>query len=382
MSRILVLGGYGVFGRRIVERLAGRSNIEVVIAGRDLDQAQALVCRLRRGQAGAGPSGCPSLSTVRLDAQSLTATDLSAIQVDILINTVGPFQKRDYRVALAAINAGAHYIDLADARTFVNGISNLDAVARQRNVLVTSGASSVPSIAAAVIDTLVGRFGGPFELRYAISPGNRFDPGRATVESVLGALGQRFTALEKGAPAPRYGWQPLHIETYPGVGKRLLGSCDIPDLDLFPARYPSLKSQLFLAGADVKAFHIALFALSWLARWRLVNRPERLATPLLALKRALPFLGSDTGVMSIQLKGHDHSRRQQSLRWILAARSGTGPFVPATPAVIVAMKLAAGALAFRGATPCVGLFSLDELNEELGDLDIRTWVECSSVEPT
>jgi hypothetical protein len=44
--------------------------------------------------------------------------------------------------------------------------------------------------------------------------------------------------------------------------------------------------------------------------------------------------------------------------------------VPATPAVLLAGKLARAALDRRGACPCLDLFTLDELRAEIADLDI------------
>ena len=58
----------------------------------------------------------------------------------------------DHRVARACINQRCHYLDLADAREFVATIDALDADAKANDVLVVSGASSVPCLTAAVID--------------------------------------------------------------------------------------------------------------------------------------------------------------------------------------------------------------------------------------
>lgn len=53
-------------------------------------------------------------------------------------------------MARACIALGCHYVNLADARAFVAGIDALDADARSGNVLVVSGASSVPCLTSAV----------------------------------------------------------------------------------------------------------------------------------------------------------------------------------------------------------------------------------------
>ncbi|MDX2157643.1 MAG: saccharopine dehydrogenase NADP-binding domain-containing protein [Hyphomicrobiaceae bacterium] len=368
MVRIVIVGGYGVFGRRAAERLAGRPGIDVVVAGRSLAMAEALARDLAHARAGAGRT--VSIEAARLDVECLTADDLRALGAGIVINTVGPFQARDYRVARAAIAAGAHYVDLADARAFVNGIGALDAEARAAGVLVCSGASSVPALAAAVIDDLASRLARLDSVRYLISPGNSFDPGPATTAAVLGGVGRPFTTLAEGRMRTAHGWQPLLLETIDGVGTRLLGACDVPDLDLFPERYPSLRSQTFLAGVEVKAFHLGLYALSWIVRAGLLDRPELLATPLLALKRRLGVLGSDRGAMVVEAAGPGRTGGAGRLRWTLVAPEGKGPFIPATPAVIVAKRLVEGRIGRRGATACVGLFTLQDFEAEVADLNL------------
>ena len=365
MARVLVLGGYGVFGSRAVERLAGVPGLEIIVAGRNLGAAQVVAARF----ASQSPA---RIEAAQLDALTLTPEVLRALRVSIVINTVGPFQAHDYRVPRAAIDAGVHYIDLADAREFVCGIGALDAAAKKAGVLVVSGASSVPALAAAVIDDLAPQFQSIDTLTYGVSPGNSFDPGAATVASILGGAGRPFTTLIDGVMATVHGWQPLQRHRFrdPRIGTRWFGACDVPDLDLFPTRYPTLRSQHFVAGVEVKAFHAGLWALSWLRRGGLIQHPERRAPPMLAVKRRLSFLGSDRGVMFVRLTGKGVDSLMLERCWELIANAGHGPFIPATPAVILAKALAAGTLAARGAMPCVGLITRAEFTTEVADLDI------------
>jgi len=132
--RILVLGGYGHFGGRIGRALAHDATL--IIAGRDGVKANVAARIL-----GARHEG------VALDH---TATDLAArlraLRAATVIHTCGPFQGQNYHVAQACIAAGAHYVDLADGRAFVADIAGLDGAARERGVLVTSGASTLPAL--------------------------------------------------------------------------------------------------------------------------------------------------------------------------------------------------------------------------------------------
>jgi hypothetical protein len=49
---------------------------------------------------------------------------LKALSPGLVIHCVGPFQGQDYRVANAALAAGAHYLDLADGRQFIDDNSD------------------------------------------------------------------------------------------------------------------------------------------------------------------------------------------------------------------------------------------------------------------
>ena len=64
-----------------------------------------------------------------LDINTGLPEALAALKPDVVIHTSGPFQAQDYHVAKACIVQGCHYIDLADGRAFVDGITVLDEAA-------------------------------------------------------------------------------------------------------------------------------------------------------------------------------------------------------------------------------------------------------------
>ena len=63
------------------------------------------------------------------------------------------------------------------------------------------------------------------------------------------------------------------------------------------------------------------------------------------------------------------------MRRSLSATAGDGPQIPATPAVVLARKLADGVLSTRGAMPCMGLFTLDEALAALDDFAVGTQLD-------
>jgi hypothetical protein len=261
-----------------------------------------------------------------------------------------------------------HYIDLADARAFVTGITALDAEARRADVLVVSGASSVPAVSGAVLAAHAGRLPSVIAMETVIAPANSFDPGIGTTRSILRTLGR---PLGPATIARRpHGWQGLRRRRLPGLGARWLSSCDAPDLELLPARHRGLRDVRVYAALEIGAVHLGLWGLSWLARAGLLRTPERLAAPLLGLKRRLRAFGSDRGGMAVTLSGTDAAGSPQRLTWSLVAGSGHGPYVAATPSVLLAKRLLAGSVTARGAMPCLGLLTLEDMLAELADLDV------------
>jgi hypothetical protein len=368
--RILVLGGYGLFGERISRALARDEGLDLVIAGRDAGKAEALCDSLRAG-------GIHSpVSAARLDVDATDfPDDLREMAPQLVIHTAGPFQQRDYGVARAALALGAHYIDLADGRDFVAGFDTLDAVAHAAGRWAISGASSVPGLSGAVVTALRGRFGRLDSLEGAISPGNRTPRGLATTRAILGYAGKPYAILRDGRPSRAHGWQSLRRLHVPGVGTRWLARCEVPDLSVLAARHPDLRTCDFRAGLELRRMHFGLWLASWAVRIGVVRDLAHHAPGLLALSERWLARGSDVGVMQVDLRGVDRGGVPLRLRWRLVATNGDGPQVPATAAVVLARKLARGELPGSGARACLDLFTLDEFIDALDGYAIETTTE-------
>lgn len=292
-----------------------------------------------------------------------------------MIHTSGPFQSQDYKVAKACIEIRAHYIDLADGREFVAHIDSLDEKAKQANSLVISGASSVPCFTSALVDYYRTEFATIEELDYGISTAQKTTRGLATTSAILGYAGKSFNTLIQSKITPIYGLQSLHAHKYPDLGWRLLGNCDVPDLELFPKRYPELRTIRFYAGLELPFLQLILWVLSWLVRARLIKNLAPAAPLLLRLSFLFDWLGSANSAFHMTLKGKKKITNQpKTIEFNLTARRADGPFIPSMPAILLAKKLAAGEIKERGAMPCIGLVSKEEYLDALSELDI-TWAE-------
>lgn len=361
MKRVLIIGGYGNFGSFISRSLAKEGNIYLVIAGRSLSKAQSLAKEI-------------GAEAAIIDIHENLETRLREIKPDIVIHTSGPFQSQSYDVAEACIKCGAHYIDLADGREFVSGIDILDQKAKQAGKLVVSGASSVPCLTSALIDHYRGEFEVLESLDYGITTAQKTTRGIATTAAILSYTGAPFKTIIDGEEKKIYGWQGLRARKYSSLGWRLLGNCNVPDLELFPKMYPELKTVRFYAGLELPFIHVMLWVLSWLVRVGLVKNLEPAAPLLLRLSFLFDWFGSANSGFHMDLTGKDESGGNKTIRFELMARSGDGPFIPCMPAILLAKKLANDELKDKGAKPCVGIITKKEYLDALGDLDI-SWTE-------
>ena len=366
MHTTMVLGGYGFFGERISESLAADLPIRLLVAGRDATKAAALAARLK----------LPSSQAVVVDANDPgLAGRLRELGVQTLIHTAGPFQAQKYTVAAAAIEAGCHYIDLADGREFVVGIESLDAQARARGVTVISGASSVPALSSAVVDRFVANYKRLDSIEFGISSGARA-PGLATVRGVFSYGGKPFQEWRGGAWRTTYGWLDLRRHLFPPpLGSRWVSSCDIPDLTLFPKRYPTVRTVSFHAGFASGLGHLVVCGLAGLVRARLLPSLTPFAAPLSRISHWIEPLLSDQGGMFVHLDGEGQGSNRLFVSWNLLARQNHGPYIPCGAAIALARKLANGANLPKGAMPCVGLLTVKEFLAPLRNLDVREVVE-------
>ena len=354
MRKVLILGGYGNFGQKISTRLA-KSGISIIIAGRSKEKAEKLAKQLTAEATG-------------FNVNKELNEQLKILKPYVVINTCGPFQNADYAVAKTCIENKVHYIDLADGRDFVCGITALDAMAKQNDVLVVSGASTVPGLSSAVLKNFKGEFSIIDSLVYGITPGQKTPRGLATTQGVLSYLGKPLK--KSGDSKIRYGWQDIYRQGYPELGNRWMANCDIPDLDLFPQKY-NIKSIRFSAGMENTFFHFSIWILSWLKRLCLPIKLENYAALFLKLSHLFDKFGTSNGGMHIIITGKDKRDKPLQKNWFIIAKNNDGPQIPCVPAIILSKKLIAGELKALGAMPCIDLLTLDEYLNELRDFNIK-----------
>lgn len=361
--RVIVIGGLGNYGARICQRLSKVSGLTVIAA-----------CR----RPGAGTHTFASGQTVSTLAIDINSADFETRLIQaaprLVIHCAGPFQGQDYRVALASCAAGAHYLDLADGRDFVaNFAAHVDAPAKAAGVLAVSGASSVPGLSSAVVDHFAKKLLRLDSISTVIAPGQQAARGVATISAVFSYAGTAFARWNNAAWVSQYGWQDIRRFRFSGLSPRWGAACDVPDLALFPGRYPGVRDVEFHAALELRIQHVALWLAAVTSRIGLPMPINRWAARLDAISnRILDRFGSDVGAMKVQVIGSLVGGGQRRLTWQLTAPSGNGPEIPCMASVLLACKLADGELSLTGALPCMGLLKLEEFDAEFQRWDITS----------
>ena len=287
--RILVIGGYGVFGGRLARLLTDENGVTILVAGRSKKKAETF-CRTVSGRAILVPQS--------FDRDGDVAGAIKGLRPDIVVDAAGPFQSyggSPYRVVEAAMACGADYIDLSDATEFVCGIDQFDVLAREQGRVVISGASTCPALTGAVARHLATNLSSMVAIEAGIAPSPHVRVGLSVISALASYAGRPLQVLQDGKPTRGIGFVASRRYTIspPGVrplDERLFSLVDVPDLQLLPSAWPTLKNVWFGAGTAPAIYHRMFVLLARLSSIGLLGSLNRIA-PLLHRLRELPTWG-------------------------------------------------------------------------------------------
>ena len=189
--RVLIVGGYGTFGGRLVRLLADDARLTLLVAGRSLEKAQAF-CADIAAQAKLVPTA--------FDRARDAGQQIATLKPDILVDASGPFQiygDNPYALVEACLAQRVHYIDLADAPDFVDGIARYDAQARDAGLVMLSGASTTPVLTTAVMRRLAQGIA-PHTITAGIAPSPFSEIGLSVVRATASYAGKPLTIRRNG----------------------------------------------------------------------------------------------------------------------------------------------------------------------------------------
>jgi hypothetical protein len=351
--KILILGGYGVFGGRLAELLSDLPALELLICGRNLASAQAFCTRYQ---------GRARVQAMQLDRREIESA-LQEMEPDLVVDASGPFQDYGadrYKVIAACIAAQVDYLDFADAADFVFGVSQFDEQARQAGVFVLSGASSFPVLTAAVLREMAREMD-IVSAEGGIAPSPYAGIGLNVMRAVIGYAGAPVKLLRGGVKTHGIGLAESMRFTVAVPGRLPLRSIhfslvDVPDLQVIPPEHPTMTDIWIGAGPVPESLHRILNLLAkaratfHLPSWAPFSRL------FYVVLNAMKF-GEHRGGMFIRARGIRDGRAVER-SWHLLAEGDDGPYIPSMAIEAIIRKQLAGVPAAPGARPATHALEL------------------------
>lgn len=369
--KILILGGYGVFGGRLAELLSDLAPVEMLISGRNLERASAF-CDAYQGQATVRP--------LLLDRADIELAIL-AEKPQIVVDASGPFQdygESGYHVVQACIKARIHYLDFADAADFVFGISAFDAQAKQAGIFAISGVSSFPVLTAAVLRKMAEGMD-VRSVAGGIAPSPFAGIGLNVMRAVIGYAGGPVKLLRDGKQTTAIGLAESMRYTVVVPGKMPLKNIrfslvDVPDLQVIPPEHEGMQDIWMGAGPVPEALHRML---NLLAKARATFRLPSLAplSPLFYRILNLMKFGEHRGGMFVHVRGPRNGATNGAeieRSWHLLAEGDDGPYIPSMAIEAIIRKMLAGDVPETGARAGTHALELSDFDDLFDGRSIST----------
>jgi hypothetical protein len=343
---VLVIGGYGTFGARLVKLLADEPRLEIIVAGRSLSAATELC----------GMAAKAALVPALFDRAGDVEAQLARLRPNIVVDASGPFQHYDddpYRIVRAALAAGADYLDLADAADFVIGIGVLDELAKQRGRFALSGVSSFPVLSAAVVRKLANGLDRVDTITAGVAPSPHAGVGLSVVRAIASYAGKPIAITEHGRRGFRHGFVDSRrlIVNVPGripLPAIRFGLIEVPDLQVLARDWPDARSIWIGAGPTPALLHRLLWGCAWLVRLRVLPSLRPFARIMNAVINTVRW-GEHRGGMIVEVSGRRADGRAAHRAWHLLAEGDDGPFIPSIGAEAIVRHVLDGRRPAAGA---------------------------------
>jgi saccharopine dehydrogenase (NAD+, L-lysine-forming) len=204
---ILVVGGYGVVGRRIAAALACQFPGRTVIAARDESKAERLCSELGHGS-----------RPRRIDINDQASIDQALEHVGTVVACVAQSEMHLLRTSIAR---GLAYTDIAPQLAFWQGAEEMADEARRTGARIVLGAGLSPGISnmmAAQMAKAIGRVD-RIETAILLSLGDEYGPD--SLHHVLDALIRPFRVLQEGREYPAVPFsEAVYVDFPEPLGRR------------------------------------------------------------------------------------------------------------------------------------------------------------------
>ena len=264
--RVLALGGSGGMGRFAVREAIQMDSIDrVVVADLNGSAAQDFASSLG-----------PKAEGLGLDVMDEEALRKAMLDVDVVINTVGPFFKFGPPVLRMAIECGKHYLDICDDWEPTLDMLAMDARARQAGISAVVGLGASPGVTNLLALVAMRELDSVEELYTGWNIAGANPEEESSQSGVNAAMEHGILQMTGTVRVRRDGANPMvrPLEKvtvdYPRLGAKTARIFGHPEAVTFPHHYPEIRTSLNLVHGMEKERWIAL-SLRSLVDWKVLS---------------------------------------------------------------------------------------------------------------
>ena len=177
-NRVLVLGAYGLAGRTVVQGLLKKSELRIIISGRNKEKLQQI-----RDHA----NSPERLETAVFDALDTARLKSASAEAGLVINCVGPYSMSGFEIARTVLETSTHYIDFANEQIHYSRLKELAPFASRKNLMLLTACGWAPGFSTLLMKRAVEKVPSIHSLEMCYVQGRTPDDNSG-MGSIMGAI--------------------------------------------------------------------------------------------------------------------------------------------------------------------------------------------------
>ena len=231
VRRIVVLGGFGFFGGVVVKALRNEGLMPLIGSRK-------------------------SKGDVIVDVEDFDSIRSALHPKDVIVDAVGPYQRRTTRLIEAAVDLGFDVVDLADSLAYVESVYELKSRIDASTSRVVTACSAMSSVSAAML--FLSGVAKPVRMSGFLVPATRYTAVAGTAASLFFSVGKPIQVYEGGKINSRIGWRSSRSFPHPQpIGTRKGYLFESVDSVTLPLLWPALKNVKFFVDTNVRGLNAA-----------------------------------------------------------------------------------------------------------------------------
>jgi hypothetical protein len=241
MPTIFILGGYGYTGKLLAKHLLARTDVEIIIAGRNLEKAKNFA---------------DELNTSRVTAKQVDASDLKslthALEGATLCLVAAPVTHHAETVVRACISARVDYLDVQFSSKKLRALHAAEEEIKQAGLCFVTEAGYHPGLPAALIRYAASKLS---VTESALTAGylnmKNIPYSEAVDELMEGFIDYQAQVFKNGAWTKPSSWDMKTFNFGEDLGKRTCYSMFFEELRDIPNMIPTIKETgFYISGAN------------------------------------------------------------------------------------------------------------------------------------